>query len=299
MKRTLTPSDIAAADTELSESPNERAETDGLRAKIRSRLNGILQPWLHRNSATAGMASGAGKTPSHLLTSGHEELENARSSARLYFESRGLEVPSFLKPRKASASLEVELATVRADTEAAKIFLAGTRADTARLRAEAQRLEKEHREWESSPEGQKVLQLRSESRQMLSNILQIDADVARSNRNAMLLSSFCQYHFGSSTPNLPPPVSVSRYSSDLPFLLDWCRRFGFDVPADLTTIDQVSNFVRSEVPAQLPERQPPAANTEEQAASPAPAKPRKVVSRKKRPPKESSEAAEHVSGLGF
>jgi septal ring factor EnvC (AmiA/AmiB activator) len=125
------------------------------------------------------MTSGSGKTPSHLLTSGHEELENARSSARLYFESRGLEVPSFLKPRKASASLEVELATVRADTEAVKRYLAETRAETAQLRAEAQRLEKEHREWESSAEGQQVLQLRSENRQLLSNILQIDADVAR------------------------------------------------------------------------------------------------------------------------
>jgi hypothetical protein len=45
MKRTLTPKDIAAAETELSESPNERVETDGLRAKIRSRLSAILPTW--------------------------------------------------------------------------------------------------------------------------------------------------------------------------------------------------------------------------------------------------------------
>jgi hypothetical protein len=65
----------------------------------------------------------------------------------------------------------------------------------------------------------------------------------------MLLLSYCDYEIGSRPSNLPPPTSVSRYSSDLPFLRDWCRRFGFDVPADLTTIDQVSKFVRSEVPA--------------------------------------------------
>lgn len=317
MKRTLTSEAIKAAEAELSASPNERLQSDGLRAKIRSRLSSILPGWFSPSSSSEVVPSRSGETAAHLLTTGHKELENARSSARLYFESRGLKIPSFLESRKASASLEVELANVLADTEAVKTFIADLKAETSRARAETDRL---RREFDSTPEGKEILHLRSEiarmnaeQRQQISDILQLDAETTRQNFLAGLLLNYCEFAGIGRPPDLPPDPEVSRFSSDLNFLIESCAGAGFGLPSDLTTIEQVSQFVRSEVPPTVPERQPPAAAAEEQAASRTPAKRRKIVSRKKIRPKqpsssigasrpitaESSEADEQASGLGF
>jgi hypothetical protein len=172
-----------------------------------------------------------------------------KAGARREFEARGLKVPDYLQDREPCDSLEAELARMVADTESVRCLIADINTETAELRSQAARLQEE---FERSPAGEEVSQLRAERRQMISQILQLDADITRENRNAKLLLSFCDHNNLGRPPNLPPDGKVSRFSSDMGFLVASCADAGFELPADATTIESVSRFVISQCPPLAP-----------------------------------------------